>query len=918
MREVGNQNRMSPVASSARRFPGVRPMRESAARLRRFLAELRRRKVFQVAIAYGAGAFAIVQVAAAAFPALHLPPAALTLVVVLAILGFPIAVILSWAYDITPDPRGWSVGSTDESSPTPGREASHRSRGEGTGVQDGSAVQQPSAPASPHEPVVVDNLPTQLTEFVGRRQELDKIGELLRSGACRLLTICGTGGIGKTRLALQVATEYRHLFPHGVCFVPLSSVDSAERLISAILERLGLTLSGTEKSNLQLLDYLRARSILLVLDNFEHLAEAAGLLSEVLEQASAIRIVVTSRERLNLHGETLFPLDGLQLPPVALGDEAERYEAVQLFVRSAQRVQPNFALDAEEMASVVRICRLVEGIPLALELASAWVRVLRCSEIADAIQRDRDFLSASFRDLPERHRSLRASFESAWRLLSDEEKTAYRRLALFRGGFTREAAHAVTGTSFTLLSALLDKSLVRRASARRFEIVEVLRQFAEERLLADPLESAQVQQLHTDHYAALLERAEQSEDADEVAADLENCRAAWRHAVRVRQLEPIAQSLHALYTFYDSRGWVREGEEMMAAAAASLNSRRETTDAQRARRDLLLAKLQVRQGVFCSDLGLSLKARELLEKALDHFRQAGEQAETAFALDQLGSLLNKTGHSHEAKRLYTESMSIYRELGDLRSIGRLATHLGNVAFAQGEYDEAQRLYRESAALLKDVGDRSGMAAPLRNLGVIASLHDAHVEALQLFRESLQIAREQNDQRGIVHSLQNLGFAAYRAGAFAEAERYLHEGVGICREMGFRRLLAFCLNALGNVAAAADREARARDLYHQALGIALEIGETPLLLEILIGTARLRQRAADYEGAAELLALIRHHPASDQDTRNTAHDVLGAVSAQLSPGSLRAAIERGRTTELSSAARRVLEESPPISVGMRES
>src|SRR5436305_4249715 len=311
------------------------------------------------------------------------------------------------------------------------------------------------------------NLPLPRTSFVGRTSELEAIGRLLEDPACRLLTLVGPGGAGKTRLALEAAARRVDRYPHGVHFVPLASVSSPDFLAPALAESIQFAVDGAHSgfsAQEQLLDYLSERSTLLVLDNFEHLVEGSGLLGEVIERAPHVELLTTSRERLNVQSEWVFDVDGLGLAENGNGSAS----AVRLFVERAKQVAPGFALD--DASHALRVCRLVDGMPLGIELAASWVSVLSCAEIADEIEGNIDFLATSMRDVPERHRSLRAVIDQSWRLLTDEQRGAFSRVSVFRGSFDRSAAVAVTGADLRLLSEFVAKSLPRRPAFRRFEL----------------------------------------------------------------------------------------------------------------------------------------------------------------------------------------------------------------------------------------------------------------------------------------------------------------------------------------------------------------------------------------------------------------------------------------------------------------
>src|SRR5438128_7810363 len=397
----------------------------------------------------------------------------------------------------------------------------------------------------------IRNLPAPRTSFVGRASELDEIDRLLGQPDCRLLTLVGPGGAGKTRLALEAAARRLERYPHGVHFVPLVSVASSELLAPAVAESIQFAVDGAHSgfsAQEQLLDYLGERSTLLVLDNFEHLVEGSRLLSEVIERAPQVELLTTSRERLNVQSESVFDVEGLGLAENGNGSAS----AVRLFIERAKQVAPGFAPD--DAAEALRICRLVDGMPLGIELAASWVSVLSCTEIADEIAGNIDFLATSTRDVPERHRSLRAAVDQSWRLLTDEQRSAFSRLSVFRGSFDRSAAVAVTGADLRLLSQLVAKSLLRRPDFGRFELHELLRQYAAEQLRLAPGEETAARERHARHYAAmLLERQaalmgpELAVARDELRGELDNLRAAVE-LILVEDGESTAMA--ALEAFY--------------------------------------------------------------------------------------------------------------------------------------------------------------------------------------------------------------------------------------------------------------------------------------------------------------------------------------------------------------------------------
>jgi predicted ATPase len=359
-------------------------------------------------------------------------------------------------------------------------------------------------------------LPAQTTPFVGREAVLAEIAERLQDPGCRLLTLIGPGGSGKTRLALEAAAARLEEYEHGAFFVPLAPLQSAESIVPTVTEALGIRFYDAGPPRRQLLDYLRQKRMLIIMDNFEHLLPpagewdegGAGLMTDILKTAPDVRILTTSRAGLNVQGEHLFPVAGMDLPPLpspedgkggqpqTVGGREGEYSAVKLFLTSARRVQPGFELTPANQADVVRICRLVEGMPLGILLAAAWAPMLTPAEIVAQIRSGLDFLETDLRGVPERQRSMRATFDHSWRLLTQREREVFQALSVFRGGFTQEAAQEVTGASLRTLLGLVNKSFLERTPTGRYQVHELLRQYAQEKLDQEPTASQAVHDRH--------------------------------------------------------------------------------------------------------------------------------------------------------------------------------------------------------------------------------------------------------------------------------------------------------------------------------------------------------------------------------------------------------------------------------------
>lgn len=871
---------MPPPATAARPPRAARLLE----RLGALNAQLYARSVYRATATYAVACAGLIQLTDVLAHNLHLPDRTVFYMVLASVGGLPVTVAASWVFEVRRGRRRVDV------------------------------PEELAAPAPPT--AYVDNLPPQPTPFVGRERELAALLARLEDPAGRLVTITGPGGAGKSRLALEAAARALPGFAHGVCVVPLADVASAELIAPAAAEALRLAPAGGADALLPVLDFLREKRLLLVLDDFGHLAAAAPVVGRVLDAAPGVQVLVTSRARLGLPGELLFTLGGMRTDDdgeKAAGDA----EGVRLFLDGARRVLPGFAPTAEERACIVRICRLVEGLPLAIELASPWVRMLDCAEIEAEIRASQDFLASQAAGLPQRHRSLRSAFESSWRHLDDGERGALCRLSVFRGGFSRAAAARVAGAPLPLLSALTDKSLVRSAGPGRFEMLEMLRACAADELRADPAEEAQTRRLHAEFYAALMRevvaehRRSEGEHAlrDAAAGDLRNLRAASEWAAGNDAPEPLRDLLLGAFVVYDRQGRAVEGEESFAAAVASIEEMLAAPPADPEAVDRLLGMAMARHGVFLAQLGRAQPARERLRAALERARRHADARETALALQHLAGQASSAGEYAQAVAQAEEALGLWHALGDARRTGQGYIILGNVAYARGDFPTARHVYGEAAAMLRRAGDPGLRFAPLCNLGVIASVEHDWAAARRLLGEALAAAREARNPRLVANALQNLGAAAWEAGDYDAAEAHLGEAVAICRDMGFRRLLAFCQVALGNVFTARGELPRAGESFASALALADDIGEAPLTLEAVMSFARLRHAQGRTAEAAELVALLDAHAATDQLARTAAAALRAELASALPVDELRAAEARGAAASLDEAVARLLAPVP---------
>jgi predicted ATPase/DNA-binding SARP family transcriptional activator len=683
-------------------------------------------------------------------------------------------------------------------------------------------VEPSSIPVAPPR----HNLPAQSTRFIGRQGSLAEIRERLQNPDCRLLTLVGPGGCGKTRLALEAAGSLLDEFVHGVFFVPLAPLQSVEAILPTVAQAVGLSFRGATEGEIeveprqQLLDYLRRKHILLILDNFEHLLDGVALVTDILNVAPGARVLATSRTRLNLQSEHLFPVTGMGLPDTA----------AELFVTSARRVRPDFGLTTDNLADVIRICHLVGGMPLAILLAAAWVQMLSPAEIVAQISRSIDFLETDLRDLPERHRSMRAVFDHSWKLLDVRERTVMQTLSIFRGGFTWKAAQQVASVSLQGLRALVDKSWLQRAPMDRFEMHELVRQYAAEKLAQTPSASQAAYDQHSAHYTSALQHwatdlkgFQQQQALAEMDVEIENARVAWDWAVVQGQMKQLDRAMDGLCLFHTRRSRYQEGAALCRAAAENLQMATHN-DALRVR-----ARALAWQSAFQRELGRVELSSNLLQQSLDLVEElelSGQhtRAEKAAILLHLGEIAYASDY-REAQGLFEESLELCRVSGDRWRTAYVLRVLGSAALNLGDYGRAKRSYEESLAIRRALGDQWGIANSLQGLSRVSLSLGEIEQGERLAREGIALSEEIGDQAGIVKGLGNLGLLLHWSGRFAEAQALLEKSAAICTDLGFRVGLVYAQAHLGTTLGLIGKYEQSRALASKCLALAREIGHS---------------------------------------------------------------------------------------------
>jgi len=750
----------------------------------------------------------------------------------------------------------------------------------------------------PDIPSPKTNLPILPTPLIGRQREVDELRQLLHDPQCRLLTLVGPGGVGKTRLAIETASHMQAVFADGVYFIPLAPVNSIRYIVPVIADAVGFAFQSANSTDpkTQLFNFLKEKQILFLIDNLEHLLTEPGveMLAELLVSAPQIKLLTTSRESLGLQGEWIFEVHGL---PVPENDHTED-TSIELFTQRARRAHVEFNATLEDFSAILRICQLVDGMPLAIELAAAWVRTLTCDEIAKEIARGLDFLKVSTRDIPARHRSMRAVFDHSWKLLTEEKRQVLARLSVFRGGFQREAAEQVAGASLSMLSGLMTKSLIRRSGGHRYDLHELVRQYAADQLAGQPKARKEAQERHAHYYLEYfssrdtpLRNSAQRETLAELTAEMDNFRGAWDWTMAHHEFDRVHQAAEMLWYLFELRTWFEEGEMMFRKAAEAIQSyateigshaetltiandlrghaaffmfRRGNTVAAFDALTLVKAQLpanasmyvQLYLGIVCRDLGKFTEANEALQESLEKAEAYGDQWLRSMAGQFLGIIALEMGDHKIAHRRLVDALAVGRETGDPMLIAHGLSFLSMTLQTMGETAEAEKFLQESLTLTQKIGYRWGVGNALDGLGVLAQKSNPD-EARKLFAAGSDIYREIGDLRSLTRALCHQGY-----------------------------------NSL-----ALDDLPDAQKSFAEALRLAHQCDYTPYALESLAGFANMYTKQGNKEQALELLLVVLNHPAILSSTKDRAAHLRAELEGHLTPQQVEAVQARAQAKTL---------------------
>ncbi|MCB0211403.1 MAG: tetratricopeptide repeat protein, partial [Anaerolineae bacterium] len=636
---------------------------------------------------------------------------------------------------------------------------------------------QKSAVAIRLEPTtpVTHHLPAQLTSFVGREAELSQLADYLIDPACRLFTLVGPGGIGKTRLALQAAEQHRRGFADGVHFVPLVNISTTELLPTAIGSVLQLSFNDQSDAHTQLLDYVQSRQMLLILDNFEHLIRDLHLIIDLLRTAPSLKLLITSRERLNLQAEWIFEVKGLSYPPVdrinshtmpyqGIPQGLNAFGAMQLFMQRAKQVNPHFELTADDLPHLVQLCHMTAGMPLALELAAAQVRQYTLIELIHALQNKGDHLSTQQLDVPQRHRNLSALFNSAWNKLEESERVLFSQLSVFPGSFDTQAAHAITEGSALELTTLVDKSMLRQTVPGRYDIHPLLRQFGLARLRQKNTPYKRIKDKHCAYYADFLQQHEDEltwggprQIITAVEQEIENIRSGWQWAIDNKKFTEIKQTHKGLFHLYKLQNWLHEGAHVFLHAVETLIGPKNTWPVAPENIDPQYrhAVVKEQEPIAVDQLGLKI---ELL-LSLVYFSDLIADYATALAAAQA------------AAKLAIRAQNANQEI-------RSYLVWGNALWHRGRHKLAHFLFVQALTLARENGNTYYEAESLQNLGNIYRQRGRHMIARDHYQKALTLYRSEGSQQNEAQCLSWLGYITSSRGDYATAQNYLKRAIKV--------------------------------------------------------------------------------------------------------------------------------------------
>jgi predicted ATPase/DNA-binding SARP family transcriptional activator len=727
---------------------------------------------------------------------------------------------------------------------------------------------QKGAPLTDLKPALPGHhLPVPGTSFVGRETELAKVCALLRDPTCRLVTLVGPGGSGKTRLAIQAAAEVMWGFQDGAYFVPMEPVGSADYMIPAIAQALHFTIDSFVNGadlRTQILDYLRKRSLLLVLDGCEKLSGRTGDLTAIIEGSPRVRVLATSRQSLGLQIERSFPLEGLRVPLTAWEMRPRLQESVQLFRERACQAGADNRLTEVDYEPIVCICRMVEGMPLGIELAAAWTSILSPAEIAEETAKSFDFLSTSMGDVPEKHQSLRAVFEGSWSLLGSELRQMFSKLSIFPGDFDRKAAWEVAGVNPEQLLALVNRSLIRKNEAGRFTIHNQLRQYTAEKLSEECEQENEVRRKFCDYYVGLLTQRETSllgsqmvEARDEIRPEMDNLRTAVNWAISLWAGQPAREMLRSLVCFYALHGW-QEGVIAFRDVARIRLEQLISCGWREPEKDPVYLSSRIHEAFFLCNLGEIAESEAISRECLAGLQQPGLESELSECLQNLGVNASYRGEYKLSKEFLEKAIIIGKE-SDNPFWHTYLLWLGYLYFLIGEYEQGMLSLKKSYELFDRKGNLWGKAFAWSKIALAEDGLGDHAHAKEHHQNALAVFEQLDSQAGIGYALSRMSMSTYFMEDYPEAARLAQQGYETFEQIGHRWGICTSLCAAGFAHIGLGELKKARNNFRDALKESRSDQVVPQSMYAIIGLACILAQEGDEARALELVRFVQNHP-----------------------------------------------------------
>ena len=718
--------------------------------------------------------------------------------------------------------------------------------------------------------------PVTATPFFGREEELHHIHTLLIESDCRLLTLVGLGGAGKTRLAQAMAqslsqTGLRH-FLHGIVFVSLAGVDSIDMLPVEITKVLKLELRGQAPLLEQLLHYLEKRELLIILDNFEQLVEEALYLNTLLTHCPRLKLLVTSREPLYLQIEWQLDVQGLAYPPHHRLPQWDNFAAIRLFTQTITQLSLDPTQVWAEARAVTQLCRLVAGMPLALKMAAAWLRQMTMPEIVTQVKHNLDILRANWRDVPPRQRSIRAVLDHTWAMLPPETREVATALAVFRGGFTLTAAHTVTQADETILTQLQHWGLLSQGDHKRYEMHEMVRQYALEQLLPETLDA--YQQKHAIYYSQDVQQQyphfygpHHQTTVDALTSENDNQRAAWRWLIQQIEEEKhtpllltlLPQIIPGLTILYESSALYQLGHQSFSQVVTVMTQAGWATTTPLPQ--TLLAQAQVSAAIFHYTLGYYDQAETLIQAAQPTLTANRAYQLLSLALLTLGKINIRRGQNEVAQHQVEECITYARQAHDKYIEADATNALGNIASNIGAYEAALQHLHHCLALYQEQGYVNGTSMILCNIG------STHVRAgdvttgIPYYEQALTLAETHNNTMTVLVTTSNMGDGYRRTGRFEKAVAFYERGLTIARDLAHQRWIVATLNGLGKTYMESDQLSAAYSCFHEALTLGHHNEMVPDMMNTVAGLGHVRAKQGYPEEGLRLLLFAQKHPAT---------------------------------------------------------